>query len=102
VGLERRRNGNVYYYRSVRDGDKIRKVYLGAGETARVSHEKDVLRRTGRKAQREREKEHLERLKALAAPVLEASEAAEILARAHFIVAGYHKHKGEYRRARRA
>jgi hypothetical protein len=101
VGLERR-NGNVYYYRSIRDGDRVRKVYVGAGETARVSHEKDVLGRTGRKARREREKEDLERLEALAAPVLEVSEAGEILARAHLVAAGYHRHKGEYRRARRA
>jgi len=59
-----------------------------------------VLRRTGREARREREKEELGRLEALAAPVLELSEAAEILARAHLIAAGYHRHKGEYRRAR--
>jgi hypothetical protein len=101
VGLERR-SGKLYYYRSIRDGEKVRKVYVGAGETARVSHEEDVLRRTGRKARWEREKENLENLKALAAPVLEVSEAAEIFARAHLVAAGYHEHKGEYRRARRA
>jgi crotonobetainyl-CoA:carnitine CoA-transferase CaiB-like acyl-CoA transferase len=100
VSLERR-GGNLYYYRSVRDGEKVRKVYVGAGETARVSHEEDVLRRTGRQARREQEKEDLERLEALAAPVLEVSEAAEILALAHLVAAGYHRHKGEYRRARR-
>ena len=94
-----RRDGRPYYYRSVRDGDKVR---VGAGEKARVSHEEDALRRTGRKARLEREKENLERLEALAAPVLEVSEVAEILARAHLVAAGYHKHKGEYRRARRA
>lgn len=97
-----RRDGQLYYYRSVRNGNKVRKVYVGAGEKARVSHEEDVLRTTGRKARLEREKEYLERLEALAAPVLEVSEAAEILARAHLVAAGYHKHKGEYRRARRA
>ena len=37
---------------------------------------------------------------ALAAPVLEISEAAEILVRAHLIACGYHRHKGEWRRAR--
>jgi hypothetical protein len=97
-----RRDSRPYYYRSVRDGDKVRKVYVGAGEKARVSHEEDVLRRTGRKARLEREKEDLERLEALAAPILEVCEAAEILARAHLVAAGYHRHKGEYRRARRA
>ena len=66
VGLERR-GGKLYYYRSVRDGEKVRKVYVGAGETARVSHEEDVLWRTSRKARREREKEDLERVEAVAA-----------------------------------
>ena len=101
MALERR-NGNLYYYRSFRDGDKVRKVYVGAGEVARIFAEGDILRRTGRKAQRETEMAELERLEALIAPVEELSEAAEILVRAHLVDAGYHKRKGEYRRARSA
>jgi hypothetical protein len=101
VALERR-DGNLYYYRSVRDGEKVRKVYVGAGEFARIFVEGDILRRTSRKAQREREKAELERLEALAAPVEELSEAAEVLVRAHLVEAGYHRHKGEWRRARSA
>ena len=101
MALERR-NGNLYYYRSFRDGDKVRKVYVGAGEFARIFAEGDILRRTGRKAQRETEMAELERLEALIAPVEELSEAAEILVRAHLVDAGYHKRKGEYRRARSA
>jgi hypothetical protein len=99
VTLERR-DGNLYYYRSIRDGEKVRKVYVGAGKIARISHEGDILRRTGRKTQREKQRAELERLDALAAPVEELSEAAEILARAHLIASGCHTHKGEWRRAR--
>ena len=97
-----RRDRRLYYYRSVRDGEKVRKVYVGAGEQACISHEGDILRRTEREAQREKQRAELERLDALAAPVKELSEAAEVLARAHLIAAGYHRHKGEYRRARSA
>jgi hypothetical protein len=99
VTLERR-NGQLYYYRSVRDGEKVRKRYVGAGEFARICSEIDLLRRSSRRAQREQERAELERLEALIAPVLEVSEAAEVLAHAHLIAAGYHRHKGEYRRAR--
>jgi hypothetical protein len=99
VALERR-DGKLYYYRSIRDGDKVRKVYIGAGEIARIFAEGDVLRRTGRRDERRESAKELERLEALAAPVLELSEAAEILVRAHLIDAGYHRRKGEYRRAR--
>ena len=95
-----RRDGNLYYYRSVRDGQRIRKVYVGAGNLARIVAEGDMLRRTAREQERKREKDELERLEALAAPLLELSEAAEILAHAHLIAAGFHRRKGEYRRAR--
>jgi hypothetical protein len=92
VTLERR-NGRLYYYRSVRDGEKVRKVYVGAEEFARIFAEGDILRRTDRKAQRERNKAELERLEAMAASVEELSEAAEVLVRAHLVNAGYHRHK---------
>jgi hypothetical protein len=101
VTLERR-DRRLYYYRSVREGEKVRKVYVGAGEIARISHEGDILRRTGREAQRERETEELGCLEALAAPVLELTEAAETLTHAYLITCGYHRRKGEYRRARSA
>jgi hypothetical protein len=101
VALERR-DDNLYYYRSVRDGEKIRRVYVGAGEFARIFAEGDLLRRTNRKAQREEERAELERLEALAAPLEELSEAAEVLAHAYLVAAGFHEHRGEWRRTRSA
>jgi hypothetical protein len=99
VALERR-NGNLYYYQSVRAGEKVRKVYWGSGELARIAHEREIMNRSARHHERRESAKELERLEALAAPVLELSEAAEILVRAHLIDAGYHRRKGEYRRAR--
>jgi hypothetical protein len=101
VALERR-DDNLYYYRSVRDGEKIRRVYVGAGEFACIFAEGDLLRRTNRKAQREEERAELERLEALAAPLEELSEAAEVLAHAYLVAAGFHEHRGEWRRTRSA
>ena len=74
--------------------------YVGGGPAGELAAEADRERRELEEARREREREELERLEALAAPVLEVSEAAEILAHAHLVAAGYHRHKGEYRRAR--
>jgi hypothetical protein len=101
VTLERR-DGRLYYYRSVRDGEKVRKVYVGAGEVARICYETDILRRTSRRAQRERERVELERLKGLVAPIEELSEAAKVLVTALLVDGGYRKRKGEWRRARSA
>ena len=97
-----RRDGRLYYYRSVRDGERVRKVYVGAGEVARICYETDILRRTGRRAQRERERAELERLERLVAPVEELSDAAKVLLIAHLVDGGYRKRKGEWRRARSA
>ena len=97
-----RRDGRLYYYRSVRDGEKVRKVYVGAGEFARVCSETDILQRTSQRAQRERQRAELERLKGLVAPLEEVSEAAKVLVTAHLVAGGYRKRKGEYRRARNA
>ena len=74
--------------------------YLGTGPFAEIVAASDRTKRELAEAEREREKTELERLEALAAPVLELSEAAAILVRAHLIAAGYHRHKGEWRRAR--
>jgi hypothetical protein len=101
VTLERR-DGQLYYYRSIRNGEKVRKLYVGAGEFARICSEIDLLRRTSRRAQRERDRVELERVKGLVALVEEVSEATKVLVTAHLVDGGYRKRKGEWRRARRA
>ena len=97
-----RRDGRLYYYRSVRDGEKVRKVYVGAGEFARICYETDILQRTSRRAQRERERVELERLEGLVALVEELSDVAKVLAIAHLVDGGHRKHGGEWRLARSA
>jgi hypothetical protein len=102
VVWEKRERGGRYYTRSRRspvDGRVVRE-YVGSGPLAEIVAEADRTKRELVEAEREREKEELGRLEALAAPVLEISEAAEILAHAHLVACGYHRHKGEYRRAR--
>jgi hypothetical protein len=102
VAWEKRERGGRYYTRSRRspkDGRVLRE-YVGSGPLAELAAEADRTKRELALSERKREEAELERLEALAAPVFELSEAAEILAHAHLIAAGYHRHKGEYRRAR--
>jgi hypothetical protein len=100
VAWEERERGGRYYTRSRREGGRVVREYVGGGLAGERAEEEDRARRELEEAQREREREDIERIKALAAPVLEVSEAAEILARAHLVAAAYHRRKGEYRRAR--
>jgi hypothetical protein len=96
------RDGRLYYYRSVRDGERVRKVYVGAGDFARICSETDILQRNSRREQRERERTELERLNGLVAPLEEVSDAADVLVIAHLVDGGFRNRKGEWRRARRA
>ena len=102
MAWEARKRGGRYYTRSRRsqEGGRVLREYVGSGPLAELAAEADRERRELEEARREREREELGRLKGLAAPVLEMSEAAEILAHAHLVAAGYRKRKGEYRRAR--
>jgi hypothetical protein len=100
VSWERRERGGRYYARSRREGGRVVREYVGGGLAGEMAEEADRQKRELEEARREREKEKLERLEGLSAPVFELSEAAEILAHAHLLAAGYHRHKGEYRRAR--
>jgi len=106
VAWEKRERGGRYYTRSRRspkDGRVLRE-YVGTGPFAEIVAEADRTKREIAKAEREQEeaqhRRELERLEALAAPVLELDRAAEILVRAHLIAAGYHRHKREWRRRR--
>jgi hypothetical protein len=99
MALEKR-GGNLYYYRSVRYGKKVRRVHVGAGEIARIAHERDVMSRAQEERRRQEERRDQERLEALCAPVLEIGEAAEVLERAHLIAAGYRQYQRHWRRER--
>ena len=97
MALEKR-NGKLYYYRSVREGERVCKVYLGAGDLARIARDEELMSRALKVAERERQRKEVERLEVLAAPVAELCEISEIIARAHLVAAGCHRHKGEWRR----
>jgi hypothetical protein len=51
MALEKR-DGNLYYYRSMRDRKgRPRTVYLGTGELARIVYEQDAIRRAAEEAE---------------------------------------------------
>ena len=95
-----KRGGRYYYYRSVRDGERVRKEYVGAGEFAEGLARSDETMRLIRELEQDKDWAEVEHLEDLAAPVLEIDEAAEILTRAALVAGGYHQHKGEWRQAR--
>ena len=101
MAWERRGNG-LYYYQSERVDGPVRKKYVGTGDVAQaIAHADETIRRT-RAERRERARTELEEARCLALAGAELEEAAEILARAQMVAAGYHRRKGEWRIRRRA
>src|SRR5215204_1531027 len=99
MGWEERRS-RPYYYRSVREGKRVRKEYGGGGSLGQLAAQIDELERLQREEEEASCKEEQERLERSAGFLRELEEATEILTRAELLVAGFHKHKGEWRRLR--
>ena len=97
-----RRGGNRYYYQAERENGRVRKRYIGAGEAAELVAHADATIRKTRTERRERARAEIEEAEGLASMADELNDAAEILARAEMLAAGYHKRKGEWRRRRDA
>jgi hypothetical protein len=96
VAWERR--GDNLYYQGEREGGRVRKRYIGAEEVAElIAHADETIRRT-RAERRERARAELEEARCLALAGAELHQAAEMLARAQMVAAGYHRRKGEWRR----
>ena len=97
MGWEKRR-GRSYYYRKRRDGDRVRSVYLGAGDDVQLYAEvvaaaREDKARAAPSASRARRPEP-------DAPLVQAVEIAETLAKAALLAYGFHTHKREWRRMR--
>jgi hypothetical protein len=99
MGWEERR-GRPYYYRSVREGRRVRKEYVGGGAPGQLASQLDELERLQRKEETTRWKAERECLERSAGFLRELEEAVEILTRAQLLVSGFHKCKGEWRRLR--
>jgi hypothetical protein len=97
-----RRGSNLYYYQSKRVDGRVRKKYVGAGEVAQAIARSDETIRRSRVVQSERARGELEEARTLVSAGEELCEAADILAVAQLVAAGYHRHKGQWRMRRHA
>ena len=93
-----RRGNRHYYYRKRRHGGCVLSEYLGAGELAQTAAALDSLERDLRQAEREERQAH----RALDAQVDEVIDLFRALTHALLLTAGYHTHKGQWRKRRHA
>jgi hypothetical protein len=101
MGLERRGpGGNYYYYRKRREGKRVRSEYVGGGAWAEAAAALYAAARQERAEARAVVKADLAEAAALDREVYRVLSLARDLAAAALEDAGYHRHKGQWRRRR--
>ena len=100
MGLEMRNGAGPYYYRKERRAGKVCSVYVGKGSLAESMYALDMILRDETKEQRRGETD----AKAEQASREIRAEARELWQRVkeYLKSAGYHTHKGQWRRIRKA
>jgi hypothetical protein len=94
-------NGRRYYYKSERDGNRVKSTYFGAGEPGTLMANMVAFERLERAADREQLREERHDSEAEETAVSEWFDGVQAVADAAMIAAGFHQHKGQWRRKRR-
>src|SRR5512135_2036632 len=93
-------NGRKYYYKSERVGGRIKSTYYGSGELASLVAILDAEAREEREAKRRRQRAERKRAEAEERAVAEWFDEVQAVADAAMVAAGFHKHRGQWRRKR--
>jgi hypothetical protein len=93
-------NGHGYYYRCEREGGRVETTYLGGGERGLVAELLDAEERAEQEAERESARVEREQAEAEERAVAEWFDGVQAVADAAMVAAGYHRHKGQWRRRR--
>jgi hypothetical protein len=104
MGIERR-GGNLYYYGKERVNGRVRSIYLSGGELAMMAADLQKDCRRIKEMEREEQRAQLARLKQehaeMDAILDQTLSFIESLTRAALLITGHHKHKGQWRKARK-
>jgi hypothetical protein len=97
----KRINGREYYYRSERVGGRVRSTYFGSGELASLVASLDAEARGEREAGRREQRAERERADAEEREISAWFDGIQAVADGAMRAAGFHKHKGQWRRKRK-
>ena len=93
-------NGREYYYRCEREDGQVTTTYLGAGDLGLLAELLDAEERGEREAEREAALVEREEAEAEERAVAAWFDRVQAVADAAMVAAGYHRHKGQWRRKR--
>jgi hypothetical protein len=94
-------NGRRYYCKSERNGGRVKRTYFGFGESGLLISLLELEDRAEREAEREQRRAEKEEYETEEKALTEWFDDVQTVADAAMIAAGYHKHKGQWRRKRK-
>src|SRR5215216_5368365 len=100
MGIEQRRNGNLYYYKKRREGSKVISEYQGSGELVSILQHIEAKDRAEKEAERERQRIERMSMAEIDKQIDEFSRMIDTLMEAELISKGFHQHKRQWRRRR--
>jgi hypothetical protein len=86
-----KRGVRAYFYRSVRRGGRVQRLYMGTGAAGRMAADADALRRAEQKVEEEARRAHRDQLDAAMTLTCDLNRGCELLAAATLLAAGYHR-----------
>jgi len=89
-----------YYYRSIRQGDRVIRTYIGRGQQAEQMAREVDQRRQQRQAQHQALVQEQARVAKADNLVRELHKLVKLLVQATLVDGGYHQHRGQWRRRR--
>ena len=99
MGWEYRGN-RLYYYHKKRTGSRVVSEYVGAGMSGYLAEVFDNEDRSERKYNAAQRKERILEIKKINQDLDQLTKTINILVRAVFLTAGFHPHKGQWRKIR--
>jgi hypothetical protein len=90
MAWEKRRERS-YYYRTVRQDGKFKRLYYGAGPVGNLAAQVDALRMAERRAEQEARRAAREQLERASALTVAFHRECEMLAAATLLLAGFHR-----------
>ena len=89
-----------YYTRSRKVNGRVVREYVGGGAVGALAAEMDAIARERREFERESWRMEKEEIEAFDESVARVCQMADIIAKAAMVAAGFHRHRGEWRRRR--
>ena len=89
-----------YYTRSRKVNGRVIREYIGGGTIGALAAQLDATKREQRKHERGLWRAEMKEIEAFDEAVAKVCQMADIIARAAMLAAGFHRHRGEWRRRR--